>query len=615
MSIDDPSSGGGAARPSPAENALRASEERFRLIVDNARDHAIFTTDPQGRIDGWFAGAQTVFGWSEAEAVGQLMEITYTDADLAAGAPARERAVAERDGSAPNVRWHRRKDGARVFIDGVATVMRDPDGRVRGFLKIGQDVTERRLIQERLRDSEERLRSFAETSTDTLWIVDAQTGQLEYLSPAYEAVWGEPRDAVTADIGQWAARVHPEDRASVAGALDRLRAGERYATEYRIVRPDGAIRYIHDSGFPIWRDGRVERLAGVAQDLTTRRQAEQALAESEHRARTLMEGVPQLVWRAVDEGDWTWASPQWTAFTGQAEADSHGRGWLDVVHPDDRTAALAAWTRAHEQGAMEADYRLLGSADGGYRWFHTRASAGLDAAGVAVEWLGTSTDVQELRALQERQRVLLHELQHRVRNLIAIVRSIAARTAATSASVEDLAMHLDGRLNALARTQMVLTRAPQSGIDLEAVIREELLAQAARELQLDIEGPDVSLSAKAAEVLTLAIHELATNAVKYGALSEPEGRVRVRWSLTHRLAEPWLDLTWHESGVRMASAAPRRRGFGTELVETRVPYELHGSGVLDFRPGGLRCRLSFPLGKGDSVLQTDAPKPHADNEA
>ena len=120
-----------------AEEALRVSEERFRLIVENARDYAIFTTDPQGRIDGWLPGAQAVFGLSEDEAVGRSMAIIYTEEDRAAGTPLHERELATRDGSTPNVRWHLRSDGERAFIDGVAAVMRNADGSVRGFLKIG----------------------------------------------------------------------------------------------------------------------------------------------------------------------------------------------------------------------------------------------------------------------------------------------------------------------------------------------------------------------------------------------------------------------------------------------------------------------------------------------
>ncbi|HYF07380.1 MAG TPA: PAS domain-containing protein [Acetobacteraceae bacterium] len=132
-----------------AAQALRDHAERLRLIVESARDYAIFTTDAEGRIDTWWPGAAAVFGWAAEEMVGQPVEVTYTPDDQAAGVPAQEREAARREGAAPNVRWHLRKDGSRVFIEGSATALRGPDGGIRGFLKIGQDITERKAAEER----------------------------------------------------------------------------------------------------------------------------------------------------------------------------------------------------------------------------------------------------------------------------------------------------------------------------------------------------------------------------------------------------------------------------------------------------------------------------------
>lgn len=345
-----------------------------------------------------------------------------------------------------------------------------------------------------------------------------------------------------------------------------------------------------------------ERVAERTRELE---QNNAALAASEARFRTLVEGVPQLVWRAVDGGRWTWASPQWTAYTGQSAAASEGSGWLAAVFPDDRPGVEQVWSTALKWGEFQAEHRLRRARDGAVRWFQTRATAVRDEHGAVVEWLGTSTDVDDLRRLQERQAVLLAELQHRVRNILAVIRSITARTAETSGSVEEFAAHLDGRLGSLARTQVLLTRQPGTGVDVEIMVREELLAQAAQEPAVDVGGPEVRLSPKAAEILTLAVHELATNAVKYGALAAPAGVIQVRWDVREEDGETWFTLRWTESGVRVAVAAPRREGFGTDLIKHRVPYELEGIGHLEFLPGGVRATLAFPLRPGDSVLQTD----------
>jgi PAS domain S-box-containing protein len=130
-----------------AEEKLRKSEEQHRLIVESALDYAIFATDPEGTIVSWSPGAEAVFGWTAEEAVGQAVAITFTPEDREGGVPEKERATARRNGSAPNVRWHVRKNGSRVFIEGTNRHLADADGRTRGFLKIGQDATRRRELE------------------------------------------------------------------------------------------------------------------------------------------------------------------------------------------------------------------------------------------------------------------------------------------------------------------------------------------------------------------------------------------------------------------------------------------------------------------------------------
>ena len=491
----------------------------------------------------------------------------------------------------------KRADGSWAWTFSRAVPILDAHGEIREWFGAASDVTARRETEARLRESEERLRQFGENSPDTLWIIDARAGRLEYLSAAYERMWGEPRERVMDDLDHWREHVHPDDRATVAEGLPSLLAGERRSVEYRIVRPDGETRWIFDTGFPIRDDtGRITRIAGVAQDLTALRETEEKMRESERRFRSLTEGIPQLIWRAVDDGLWNWASPQWTAFTGQPEEDSHGRGWLEMVHPDDRDAARATWDSSISTVSFQVDYRLRRAADGRYRWFTTRATPVHDDAGQLVEWLGSSTDIDDLRRLQSHQQLLLGELQHRVRNSLAVVRSIARRTAATSDTVDGLSMHLDGRLGAFARTQAAVTRDPSGGIDLRMIVLDELSAHAAREgEQLKVTGPEIRLEPKAGETLALAVHELATNAVKYGALSVPGGSVRVGWSVEPDGDGERLAIRWEEDRPGPPLAFPTRRGFGTELLESTLDYELEAETSLDFRPAGLCCTIAVPL--------------------
>ncbi|WP_165937879.1 sensor histidine kinase [Methylobacterium segetis] len=186
------------------------------------------------------------------------------------------------------------------------------------------------------------------------------------------------------------------------------------------------------------------------------------------------------------------------------------------------------------------------------------------------------------------------ELQHQLHNMLAVVRSVARRSADTSESVEDYAMHLDGRLSALGRVQGAMAVDPHLRLDLHSLVSDELLSFHAKEgEQVQISGPQILLQARAAGTLGLAFNELATNTVKFGALMSPEGRITVSW---HRIEgpEPRLVIDWTERGGPPVSA-PARLGFGRTLFERVLPYELRAECALEFEPPGVRCRIDLPL--------------------
>jgi two-component sensor histidine kinase len=208
-------------------------------------------------------------------------------------------------------------------------------------------------------------------------------------------------------------------------------------------------------------------------------------------------------------------------------------------------------------------------------------------------------------AASEREKLFRTELQHGVRNTLAVIRTIVRRTAEATATVEDFSMHLEGRIDAFARAQAAAARSANLGIDLASIVADELLTAAAQEdSNLTIEGPPVRLRPKAAESLALTIHELATNALKHGALSVVSGRIAVEWALDERADPPRLDFQWKERGLDGLSPAPPRRGFGSELLERTLPYELRAETSLFFEPDGFKCRIALPL---DRILAGDGP--------
>ena len=184
----------------------------------------------------------------------------------------------------------------------------------------------------------------------------------------------------------------------------------------------------------------------------------------------------------------------------------------------------------------------------------------------------------------------LAEFQHRVKNLMANIRSIARRTAGTSANLEDFSEHFDGRLVALTRTFRILARAGTFDIDLEELVREELLSHAAGDLA-HVEGPVLRLPQHSAEALGLAIHELAVNAVKFGALAHAGPELAICWTSD----DDGLKLEWREKGVAAVDPKPARRGFGREWIERGLPYQLGAQTALEFLPGGVVCTIFVPM--------------------
>jgi PAS domain S-box-containing protein len=452
---------------------LNTSGQNFRLLVEKVRDHAIFLTDPEDRITHWFPGATAVFGWTAEEAEGQSGAILFTPEDRARGEPIREIETAREHGTAPDVRWHLCKNGDRVFIEGSVTALRSPDGTLRGFAKMGQDVTERRRRDQALRESEERFRQFGLASSDVLWIRNAETLDLEYISPAVEQVYGiNPADIEGCNsVDIWLSLIEPEDRERVMGNLLRIREGDQVTQEFRIRRPaDGELRWIRDTGFFI--PGSLGGVGGIARDITGEK-------------------------RATD-----------------------------------------------------------------------------------------------------RMEVMVAELQHRTRNLLGVVRSIIGQTLRTSKTLDGFAGQINQRLGALSRVQGLLSRANQEPITIGAVIRAELDALGALELtdRVVMSGPRVRLRNSAVQTIALAIHELATNARKYGALSNGHGRLEATWSTYEKEQRPFLLLEWREDGVAgTPDPSAVSTGYGRTLLEEALPYSLGAKTSFELTATHLRCTVDLPL--------------------
>jgi two-component system CheB/CheR fusion protein len=276
------------------------------------------------------------------------------------------------------------------------------------------------------------------------------------------------------------------------------------------------------------------------------------------------------------------------------------------VAPEDREA-LAEWIRAFAVG-QSADYagehRLI-RRDGALIWAHLAVTAfedgrgGIEGAAVIVQ------DISATKAAQDRQALLLAELQHRTRNLIAVIRGIATRSSESADTVDNFLRHLQGRLSAIARTQAALTRSSEVSVSLLEILDDEFLATAASTDQVSVDGPDIRLRGKAAETMSLGLHELATNALKYGALSARRGRIDVSWTIDGD-DEKILKLKWRESGAGPIDLKPTRVGFGRRLIEEVLPYELGAETSLVFAPGGVMATIDLVLDERYADLEQNS---------
>ena len=324
-------------------------------------------------------------------------------------------------------------------------------------------------------------------------------------------------------------------------------------------------------------------------------------APGEDRFRELADFAPVMIWRAGTDTHYDWFNKPWLDFTGRSLHEEVGDGWAGGLHPDDVERCLGHYASAfaaHQPFARE--YRLRRH-DGAYRWLLDHG-APFERDGEFAGYFGSCVDITALHEAGETQRLLVDELDHRVKNMLGVVQALARQSfRAPGAAVE--ARAFDARVAALAKAHDILTRAAWRTVSLRDILDETIGAWCGDDAQFTLAGPMIPIAPKAAVTLSIAVHELCTNAVHHGALSVPEGRVAVDWHVLpgHAASDGQdsrdsLALTWRErGGPDVTAPAADARGFGTRMLERALASELGGHVQLCFEREGLECRITAPM--------------------
>jgi PAS domain S-box-containing protein len=282
------------------------------------------------------------------------------------------------------------------------------------------------------------------------------------------------------------------------------------------------------------------------------------------------------------------------SITGRSRGDLMAGHIFRDTHPEDIDADRQAFQKqvVGELQFYSIEKRFV-RPDGRTIWISVRSSPVRTAEGTLLYVVRVVQDITERKNAERRQKLLVDELNHRVKNTLATVQSLASQTSRSAPSPKEFSRAFEGRLIALSKAHDQLTRHHWENAELRSLLSGSLAPYAAASDRVVLRGEDVVLRPRAVLTLAMAVHELTTNAAKYGSLSVPTGRVEIRWDVTDEDGRKHLRIEWIESGGPAVSV-PKRRSFGSRLIEGSIAAELGGIAKLDYAPDGLRCEMLIP---------------------
>jgi PAS domain S-box-containing protein len=464
-------------------------------------------------------------------------------------------------------------------------------------------AVERARAEAALAESEERYRSVYDQAAIGLKRVSLKDGRiLETNAKLCDMLGYRPEELAGLTVADL---THPDDLPRERVLMDQLLAGEiqNYAIEKRYRRVDGTEIWVRVTSSLARGGGEAYRIS-IVEDIDKRKQAEIALAEYAERLR--------LALGAARMGDWSWDAETDKVTFSERAAEIFGiptgahMSWTDLrglLHPGDAERARRAVEDAvTNRTQYDIEYRIRRASDRREAWVAAKGQAIHGADGAVRGMTGVVQDITERKQVEERQSLLIRELHHRVKNTLATVQAIVGSTARTSSSIDEFYQAFVGRIVSLAHTHSLVTEDEWQKVPLRKLLADELRPYDEGSRRVVLRGPDVELPSDLAIPIGMAIHELTTNAAKYGALSRRGGRVEVMWDIASgEDGERRLELEWLERGGPPVEP-PTRQGFGSRLLQRVLTTQLEANITVDFEAEGLRLRMIAPLPKRPSFF-------------
>lgn len=486
------------------------------------------------------------------------------------------------------------RDGSERWLAVTGRILFGGESLARRPLRMigtARDVTARRIASRTLRESRDLTRLALEAGGMGTWQIDFENGMAQ-ADAITRALFFLEAEGPQFPLERVEARIHPDDLDPMRQEWAGTAPGEPFRREFRVTAPDGTERWLLGVGEKrMMPDGRTVA-SGVNLDVTEQKQAEMRVLRSEARFREMADNLPLIVWLHDAEGRQEFVNRTFCEYFGVTREEMRENRWQVLMHPEDAEAYGAEFTRCiGERCDFHAEVRVR-DRSGEWRWLESWGSPRFDEEGRYCGLVGTSADVTERKKNEEMRRLLGEELNHRVKNTLTIVQSMANQSMRPGLSPDEGREVFSGRLRALAAAHDSLIREDWQRSNLRRIVEDARDGVGAPEERVEIEGPGVALAAREAVAMTLAFHELFTNATKYGALSEDRqgARVAVTWGLTDG-NPPHLRIEWRERGGPRV-APPEHRGFGSQLVRQALAAELGAEVDLDFPEEGVRCTVT-----------------------